>query len=194
MNKHSIYLFIICIFWACAETGTQTTQETTNTTTPQDTSEKKEQNTITNSTQTLDQDKFSLQYPAGWKVTEGNTSGKLATLTTEQTSAQDQFREQVNITLQRSSTEAFTLEKLAGIIEQQVKKEVKAVNITDKETKADYFEMEYTGNIDDRKMKWKKRTWIKGKEAFIMTYLAEFESFDKYLKDVNEMMNSFKVK
>ncbi|HAS46395.1 MAG TPA: hypothetical protein DCS93_38295 [Microscillaceae bacterium] len=192
MNKRFIYLLLIGMFWACAETSTQTTNE--NTTTIQDTSEKKEQTPTGNTPQTLDQAKFSLQYPTGWTVTKGNTPGQLATLTTEQTSAQDQFREQVHITLQRSSTEAFTLKKLAGIIEKQVTKEVKAINITDKETKNDYFEMEYIGNMDGRKMKWKKRAWVKNKEALIMTYLAEFENFDKYIKEVNEMMGSFKAK
>ncbi|OJJ17519.1 hypothetical protein BKI52_27020 [marine bacterium AO1-C] len=189
MNKHFIYLLIICVFWACAEPSTNTTNNTS-----QDTTSKKQQTPPQNTPHTLDQEKFSLQYPTGWKVTEGSTSGKLATLTTEQTSAQDQVREQVTITLQRSSTEAFTIDKLEKIIESQVSKEVKAIKVTDKEKQANYVEMEYTGNLNDRKMKWKKRAWIKGKEALVMTYQAEFESFDKYLKEVNSMMNSFKIK
>ena len=59
MNKHLIYLLIIHIFWACAEPSIQTNNETTDTTqaTRSSSSKKPDQPT----SQTLNQDKFSLQ-------------------------------------------------------------------------------------------------------------------------------------
>lgn len=100
----------------------------------------------------------------------------------------------MSITLQRSRSQSFTIEQLAKILETQITKEVEAVRVLDQKKQTDYTEIEYTGNVGGRKMKWKKRAWIKNKEALVMTYAAEFESFDKYLAEVNTMMDSFKVR
>lgn len=192
MKKYFLYLLIICLCWACGETQTSTnnTHSTTNLTD----SGKTSSTSTPSKSQLLDQEKFSLEYPQGWTVGQGKATGELAILSTEQTSATDQIKEKLSIKLERSSTTPFTLESIAQIAKEQLKKTQPDAKISDEESKESYFELEYTGNQNDQKMKWKQRIWVKGKEAFVLIYTAEYENFGKYEKEVNQIMDSFKIK
>lgn len=185
MKKHFLYLLIICVCWACGETQTNTNTHNTDLIDSGNTSSK---------SQLLDQEKFSLKYPQGWAVSQGKATGELAILSTEQTSATDQVKERLSIKLDRSNTTPFTLEGIAQITKEQLKKAQPGAKISAEDTKENYFELEYTDNQNDQKMKWKQRIWVKGKEAFVLIYTAEYENFGKYQKEVNQIMNSFKIK
>lgn len=193
--KQLSYLLIICMLWACAE---PTNDSGNNTTTTNTTAAKNNDNNTPPTKaeeQLLDQEKFVLKYPANWKINTGEkAAGELVSLISDATSTQDRFRETFSVAIKRSETKPFTLESFAKIIKKQLKKEQPNIKVIDEEIKEGYIEMEYVGDYKDQKMKWRQRAWIKGKEAFVATYMADHDDFKNHETEANLMMNSFKLK
>lgn len=193
MKKLSIYLLLVCLLWACGETSTQSNNHTTTTT---DTA-KKTSKTPTNNTGTLlDRDKFSLQYPKNWHIStkKGKEAGELLELISETISTTDQFREKVNIFIRRSEKTPFTVKSFAAIAKERLKKIKPDARIIDEDTNEKFFEIEYVGYYKKEQMKWKQRAWVKGKEAFVATYMADHDDFNAHEKEANLIMDSFKIK
>jgi hypothetical protein len=193
--KQLSYLLIICMLWACAE---PTNESGNNTSTTHTTTTKNNDNNTPPTkaeAQLLDQEKFVLKYPANWKINTGEkAAGELVNLISDATSTQDRFRETFSVSIKRSETQPFTLESFAKIIKKQLKKEQPNIKVIDEETKDGYFEMEYVGDYKDQKMKWRQRAWVKGKEAFVATYMADHGDFKNHEAEANLMMDSFKIK
>ena len=192
MKKLSIYLLVVCLLWACDETT-----QTNNNTSATDTSQKTNKTPVaTSKNNLLDRDKFSLKYPKNWHIStkKDKEAGELVELISETVSTTDQFREKINVFIRRSDKMPFTVKSFAEIAKKRLKKRKPDARIVDEDINEKYFEIEYVGNYKKEQMKWKLRAWVKGKEAFVATYMADHDDFNTHEKEANLIMDSFKIK
>ena len=109
----------------------------------------------------------------------------------------DMFQENVNVILQDLSRQLMTMEQYTAVTKKQVIDNfgvasilsLKDVTIAGQPAKELLYNMNYQG----KKLKVKQCWIIKNNKAYLLTYTAEPEQYNKYENIAVEMTNSFKL-
>ena len=147
---------------------------------------------------TYSKDNYSIQYTANWDL---NTEGQMGTtfvLFSKPSSANDKFRENVNLIVQDLSGYNVDLDTYAAISEQQLKNTVTAFilleNKKKKDEQGDYQHVIYTGVQGNFNLTFEQHYRIINNKAYVLTFTAEQAEYDKFKNTTTVMLNSFKVK
>ncbi|MBA3704323.1 MAG: hypothetical protein H0W84_00030 [Bacteroidetes bacterium] len=138
--------------------------------------------------------KFSIKYPATW-IKQPNPN--IMVFLSPKENVMDMFQENVNVILQNLSRQPMTIEQYTEVTKRQVVDNfgasaivsLKNVTIAGETGRELIYNMNYQG----KKLKVKQCWIIKNHNAYLLTYTAEPEQYNKYENIAVEMTNSFKL-
>ena len=146
---------------------------------------------------TYNDDVFSISYPDSFEV---NTSGMMNAslfLFSKQRGQEDLFRENVNIIVQDLSGHNIDLDQYVSISEEQIRNLVTESRIIEtvrvKAFETEYHKVIFTGVQGQFDLKFVQHYYLKGSDAFILTFTCEISEFEKYEHVGNEILKSFKI-
>jgi hypothetical protein len=147
---------------------------------------------------TLDENDYSIQYPADWELNQGGVMGTSFILFSPLETSQDKFRENVNLLIQDLSGHNLDLNKYVELSERQVKTLItNSTLIESKRVKTDsdeYHQIIYTGDQGMFKLKYEQYCWVQNDKVYLLTLTCEHDKFFLF-KEVGEaILNSFTLK
>ena len=141
---------------------------------------------------------FSIKYPSNWEL---NSEGKMTTsfiLFAPLESAQDKFKENINLIIQDLSGYTIDLDAYTAISEQQLKnavtnfKPIESKQI--KNEKDSYHHIIYEGEQAGFKLYFQQQYRVKNNKAYVLTYTAEQQSVKRFSDVATKILNSFQLK
>jgi len=138
---------------------------------------------------------FTIDYPVQWELNENNRTGASFVLLSPLESAQDLFKENVNLLIQDLSGKNINLTKYVEISEDQVKTMLpNATLIESKRMKTgsqEYHRMIYTGDQGANHLKFEQYFWVINNKAYVLTLTCEQNKFANYKETGEKILNSF---
>jgi len=141
---------------------------------------------------------FSIQYPANWAL---DSEGKMTTsfvLFAPLESAQDKFKENINLIIQDLSGYNIDLDAYTAISEQQLKNAVVNFKLIEtkqiKNEKDTYHHIIYEGEQAGFKLYFQQQYRVKNNKAYVLTYTAEQQGVKRFNEVATKILNSFLLK
>lgn len=146
---------------------------------------------------TYEKDAFSIQYPETWELQITEKQGSKFILYSEM-EENDSFRENINLLAQNVKGMNMTMDKFAKMSEDQIKTMVQGGEVLKSERvengKYHQHLMIWKGTIRNINMMFKQYFYLKDDRTYILTYTALPETFEKFLKEGQPVLESFKLK
>jgi len=146
----------------------------------------------------LNENDYSIQYPANWELNNSGQMGTSFILFSEVTSDKDQFKENVNLIIQDLTGHKIDLDKYVEISEGQIKTMIENGNIISSDRiKKDGIEFQkviYTGKQGAFNLKFEQYYWVQNDKAYILTLTCEEDEFNDYKDSGEKILDSFKIK
>jgi serine/threonine-protein kinase len=135
------------------------------------------------------------QYPKGWsKKTETYEAVFLFLSPREKTG--DIFQENVNLVI-RDVEETVPVEEYDEVVLKELEKSIHNFKILSKRTvqidEKKARELIYTGSFGKYRLKWHQLYLIHDKKVYVLTYTAEQNAYDKFLKEAKRVFDSFQI-
>jgi hypothetical protein len=116
-------------------------------------------------------------------------------LFSQQSSEQDQFKENVNLIIQDLSEYDLDLDKYVEISEGQIKTMITDGKIIESKRNTrnalDFQKVVYTGKQGVLNLKFEQYYWVEDEKAYVLTFTAEENQFDAYKTTGEKILNSF---
>ena len=139
---------------------------------------------------------FTVEYPAQWELNENKQTGTSFILFSPLESAQDLFKENVNLLIQDLSGQNIDLNKYVEITENQVKTMLPNSTLIEskrmKNGSQEYQKMIYSGDQGNNHLKFEQYFWVISNKAYILTLTCEQNKFADYKETGEKILNSFK--
>jgi serine/threonine-protein kinase len=147
----------------------------------------------------FEKDGLSINYPETWGLTEG-LMGSVFVIQSPIENETDRFTESVNLIMQDLSGfgREISLKEYVEVSEVQLKNmitdfsPVSSGATTFKEQEA--WEMVYAGKQGEYELKWRQLFFIADQKAYVLTYTADMEGYDRLLPKAEEIMETLKWK
>lgn len=141
----------------------------------------------------VDMPDYSLNYSSEWN--KGTDKQAEFVVYSPLSGAEDTFSENFNILKQNLKESGFnTMHAFDSISEFQIINAFGLKAIIESETEGNHHKLIYKGALKGQKLKWKQMYYLKNETAYILTYTAEENQFDKYSDVAESIFNSFKLK
>ena len=148
--------------------------------------------------QSLTEDNYTIRYPEGWTLDQSGQMGTRFILLNPLSSAEDKFRENVNLIVQDLSAYDLDLDEYVAISEDQVKTMITNANILlserEKQNDLAFQKLIYTGQQGTFNLKFEQYYWVEGQKAYVLTFTAEADRFDAFQPTGEKVLNSFRIK
>ncbi|MFC5470156.1 PsbP-related protein [Cohnella suwonensis] len=137
----------------------------------------------------------SIDYPSDWTLVE-NVGGAVAAFMSPKDGDDDKFQENVNVVVQDLEGQDVTLEQYAQITKDQIGQLITDAEMIGEESMdADdgtkLYSLLYSGNQGEFNLNWQQVFTIVDGKAYILTYTAEPDQFDKYVETVGTMADTW---
>jgi hypothetical protein len=154
---------------------------------------------------TLNQTNYSIRYPSNWNLEQGEnireltaTVDYLFAIFSPLESADDKFRENVNLVREDLNSQEIDLAKYSAIAESQIKSQMKNGEIIESRTiengSRKYHQTIQTWDYESFRLKTEQYSWILDGNAYILTFTSEQGKFAEF-KDIGEnILNTFMLK
>jgi hypothetical protein len=146
----------------------------------------------------IEETDYSIQYPEIFTLNKPGQMGMDFVLMSEQTSKQDLFRENVNLTIQDLTGQNIDLNKYVEISENQIKTMVTEVNLIESKRLTDknkeLQKVIFTGKQGQFDLKWLQFYWVENNKSYVLTLTCEINQYDNYVSVGENIMNTFKIK
>ncbi len=140
---------------------------------------------------------FKINYPKKWEATY-NEEPNVTLFTSPLEGSKDSFKESVNISLVYLGDEKVSLDKFTSDQIDELVRRVNRMELVDAKKVA--FggvagnDMVYVGEVDGDFMQIRQVWGIdEGNYAYILTYAAQKDSFNRYANTVEQMIKSFAI-
>ncbi len=143
----------------------------------------------------LNKTDFKITYSSDLKLDESGKDGMVFLLLTEKTDSEDNFIENINLIKQDLENLDIDLDKFVAITEKQIIERGKLVD--SKRLKRNGMEYQrlvcevFLHNFD---LKFLQYDFVKNNKAYVLTFSAKIDVFEKYLKTIEPVMKSFTLK
>ena len=143
--------------------------------------------------------KIEVKYPKTWTRKDGlkEYPGLIAVFLSARESAGDIFQENVNLIVQDLSTNPMTLSNYVLLSTNQVNKLISESKILESQDFVwnglpAHF-MVYQGKQAQMLLKFYQAVTIKNSKAYLITYTAEIDKYDKFLSEAKIIIDSLKI-
>jgi eukaryotic-like serine/threonine-protein kinase len=141
-------------------------------------------------------EKLTVEYPADWELDTTRVMNTTFILKSPKENTKDEFQENINLLVQDLAGYNLDLAKFTEITESQIQQMLAESKIL-MSAPVHFLEMpahqlSYSGKFNNVMLKWEQIFWIEGEKAFILSYSAKIEAFEKYHNTVEQIINSIK--
>jgi hypothetical protein len=141
---------------------------------------------------------YGIQYPDTLQLDNSRNDGTDFLLLTSQTSANDLFKENINLLVQDLSGKGVDLTKFVIISEQQILEAFGKKGLIEskrlKGTSGEYQRLIFGGKSGNFEAKWLQYYFVKNEKAYILTLTCETKQFENYLAFCEKIMKTFFLK
>jgi len=147
---------------------------------------------------TMQQENYSIQYPATWELSQPGQGGTLFQVVSPLESDSDKFRENINLVTEDLTGKNVDLDTYEKASLDQIKTAFQDFKMMeDKKIKvgaAEYYKIRYSASQGDTHMELEQWLRIEKEKAYILTFVVEKGKYDKF-KDIGEnILATFTVK
>lgn len=146
----------------------------------------------------IEEPAYSIQYPDSWDLDRSGTMGLSFMILSKQTSAQDLFRENVNLLIQDLAGQNINLDQFVDLSLSQVKTMLTNGNVLESKRITNknipFQQLLYVGEINQQQLKFKQYYWIHHGKAWVLTLTCATDQYDSYRETAEKIMDSFKLK
>jgi len=135
---------------------------------------------------------YKIDYNADWEKEEVDIS---VVFSSPKESEDDTFRAAVNVVVQDLSSMSMTLEELTDHMKDYLAKANATIERSGSETlggKSGYL-LVVTGKRGELELKMMQIYAVANNRAYIISYTAEADKYDKYLEEAEKMIKSFEI-
>lgn len=135
---------------------------------------------------------YRIDYNADWEKEEVDIS---IVFSSPKESEDDAFREAVNVVVQDLSSMSMTLEELTDHMEDYLAKADATIERSGPDTLAGKsgHSIVVSGKRGELELKMMQIYAVANNKAYIISYTAEADKYDKYLEDAEKMIKSFEM-
>jgi len=138
---------------------------------------------------------YKIKYLSNWEKNE-EIEGIIGFVSPQEGSS-DKFSENFNIIVGDLSAQPMTLSEYTELTITEVEEAVEGFNIIGSEATVlsgnEAHKIIFTGRMPPYSLKWLQIWTIKEDKVYLLTYTAEPDEFDKYLGDIQIMIDSFEI-
>jgi len=139
---------------------------------------------------------FKLSYPKEWTKYD-DAMGTLVAFVAPKDGENDPFSENINVVVQDLSSQTVTLDQYVQASEEEIKQYISNADIiSSKKTKLgenNAYKLVFSGEQGIYRIKWMQIYVVKNNFAYVFTFTAEDSQYDKYISQVEEIMNSIEL-
>ncbi|MCJ7758856.1 MAG: hypothetical protein MUP24_12010 [Gillisia sp.] len=148
-----------------------------------------------NDTKEINKNGYSLSYPSNLKLDESGNQGSEFMLFTEKTNSSDNFVENINLIIQNLETLNLDLSKFVEITENQIKANGKLISSERiKNNTSEFQKLIYSFHLNNFDLKFIQYDFVENDKAYILTFTAKENEFEKYSADMEKIMKTFELK
>jgi hypothetical protein len=141
---------------------------------------------------------FEMKYPSEWEIEEDPSVSVAVMLFSGLEGEDDTFVENANVVVQDLAGTGITLDDYTSLNLEQLDTVITGYEEVSQGPATlsgnDAHRLVYTGIQGKLNLKFMQVWTIKDEKAYIFTYVASEDKYDKYLSDVEKMVESFKIK
>jgi hypothetical protein len=146
----------------------------------------------------IEQTNFSISYPGNWELNESGQTGTKFVVLSPLESVDDKLRENVNLLTQDVSAYNIDLEQFAKISENQIKAMITDAEVIESKTLSAnnrfYHMLIYKGKQGQYSLEFIQYYFVIQGIAYVVTFTAEQDKFDKFKAIGEKILNSFVIK
>lgn len=147
---------------------------------------------------TLDQSKFSIQYPSTWELNQSGQMGTSFIIFSPLENDEDKFKENVNLLMQDLTGQNIDLDKYVEISEGQIKTMLTNSTLIEskrvKKESEEFHKIIYSGDQGIFHLKFEQYYWVIDDKALVLTFTCETDQFFKFVNTGEKILNSFTQK
>jgi PsbP len=140
---------------------------------------------------------YSIQYPKTWSLDTSGLMGSKLFLFSALENESDKFKENVNVMVQDLGGQDISLAQYAEISEPQIKSLLTDAKIYESTVittaKVPYYKLMYSMKQGLFTLKIESLCYIKNRKAYLITFCAEFDKFDLFKNEGEQILKSFVV-
>ncbi len=140
---------------------------------------------------------FRIVYPASWQIDDSKKLGAELFVFSPIEGPSDTFRENVNVLIQDLTGQNIDLAKYKKITDDQLKDLGAAVkvyeSVVEKSKSGKYYRISYEMTQGLNHMRVQSKCFIKNEKAYLVTFTAAFDQYEKYAAAGTAMVNSFSL-
>ena len=144
---------------------------------------------------TLNDDGYSIDYPESWEVSKSGQMGTVFIISSQLTSDDDSFKENVNFLIQDLTGAGMDLEKYVEVSTEQVQTLITDGDVTESERRKsngkDFHRILYSGKQGIFHLMFEQYYWVIENKAYVLTFTCEEDTYDEYKKIGEQILNSF---
>ena len=139
---------------------------------------------------------YSINYPESWIFQDNVGNGIEFLLLTKKSDTRDSFSENLNLIIQNIESLNLDLDKYVGITETQIKDNKAKILVSkrDKNKFNDFHVFVFEANMNGKELKFMQYIFVENNKAYVLTFSATKVDFDKYIREMQRAMDSFKLK
>lgn len=146
----------------------------------------------------LVEENYSIEYPGSWELNRPGQGGPRFLLFSKLGSAEDTFRENVNLLIQDLQGMDIDLDKYTAISEEQIKTMLEDGNIIESSRQnangRDFQKVIYRGKYAPYDLKFEQYYWIEGGKAYVLTLTCEVSQYEAFKETGERILDSFRLK
>lgn len=138
---------------------------------------------------------YTISYPSDLKLDESGKLGSEFLLYIEKADSTDNFTHNINLIIQNLESLNLDLNKFVEITENQIK--ANGNLISSERIKTDNSEFQkliYSAQLNNFDLKFIQYDFVVNNKAYILTFTAKENEFDKYSSEMEKIMKTFEIK
>ena len=148
-----------------------------------------------NSTETITKNGYTISYSSDLKLDESGKQGSEFLLFTKRTDSEDNFLENINLIIQKLDSQNLDLNKFVEISENEI--ETNGKLITSERIKKDNSEFQkltFSAHLNNFNLKFIQYIFFDNDKAYVLTFTAEENKFEKYSAFMEKIMLTFEIR
>jgi hypothetical protein len=137
---------------------------------------------------------FSIAYPEGWTPVQGAGRAIVGFASPKEGTA-DQFQENVTVSSEDLPSSSISIDQYTAAALGQVQKVITGFHLESSEDATvagkPGHRIVYTGTQERFQLRWQQAFTIVGDSVWILTFVAEEDSYDRYVATARSMFDSF---
>lgn len=143
-------------------------------------------------------DNYRIEYPENWTLDTTHKTPTDFIILSPLSSAEDQFKENLNLVIQDLSGLGFDLDNFTALSEQQIQNYMEESELIENERlkkgEREYQHLIYTAKKSQRVLRFEQYYWIINEKAYILSFTAELDKFNEYQDLSKQILDSFALK